>query len=91
MGPYSTEEAAAAEAMPRAVALLHSSGLVRSGDPDGLVRRAQLAALIGTCEAVGVDLGAYDVRVLEWLARGEACAVQVVAGLIARAAGTISR
>lgn len=70
--------------MPRAVAALHAAGLVRSGDPDRLVYAAQWAALVA-CDEVGVELGAYDERVLSWLARGEAGAVQVIADLIARA------
>jgi len=43
------------------------------------------AALITACGSAGVELGAYDRRVLAWLARWEPVTVQVVVGLIARA------
>ncbi len=83
-GPYVTEAEALREPMPRAVALLHDAGLVRSGDPERLVHRTQLAALTEACSAA--ELGAYDRQVLEWLARWESATVQVVADLITRAA-----
>ena len=41
--------------------------------------------LAGACEAAGVALGAYDARILRWLANWEAETVAVVAGWVARA------
>lgn len=84
-GPYGTEREVRREPMPLAVAALHAAGLVRSGDPDGLVRRAQMSALVEACEAAGVALGGYDLRVLDWLAGWESTTVQVVADVIRRA------
>jgi hypothetical protein len=45
------------------------------------------AALFTACGSAGVELGAFDLRILAWLARWEPAAVQVVVGLIARAYG----
>jgi hypothetical protein len=42
--------------------------------------------LVGACEAAGVELGAYDRRILDWLAGYEDAMCAVVAGLISRAA-----
>lgn len=41
--------------------------------------------LLRACTDAGVDLGAYDWRIIDWLATWEDTTVQVVAGLIARA------
>ena len=41
--------------------------------------------LAEACEAAGADLGAYDARVLDWLAGFEDAMCAVVAGLITRA------
>jgi hypothetical protein len=85
-GPYETELAARLAPMPVAVRELHDAGLIRSGDPEGLVRNIMLAHLVTACEAAGIRRGTYDDRILEWLARGETSAVQVVIGLVRRAA-----
>jgi hypothetical protein len=81
-GPYQTERETYGEPMYREV-----SDLPRwvSGDPDHLVRDTRLRYLVGACEAAGVELGAYDLRVLTWLARGETSVAQVVLDLISRA------
>jgi hypothetical protein len=86
-GPYATESEALAEPMPQTIRALHAAGMVRSGDPDRLVRNTVLDHLLDACEAAGVDLGAYDHRVLNWLADHRSVA-QVVIGLIRRAADT---
>jgi hypothetical protein len=44
-----------------------------------------LAMLLQACEAVGVELGAYDHQILAWLAGFEPQACAVIAGLIGRA------
>ena len=44
--------------------------------------------LTGACAAAGVELGAYDDRILGWLAQWEPQMVMVVAGIILRASGT---
>lgn len=86
MGPYDTEAQAQAEPMPQAVAALHDAGRVRSGDPDHLARTTVLDALLRACDRAGVELGAFDARVLAGTAwRSEPTTVQVVIGLISRA------
>ena len=52
--------------------------------------RLSLDHLTAACETAGVELGAYDRRVLTWLARWEPEMCAVVAGLILRA-GEVSR
>ncbi len=44
------------------------------------------AMLTDACAAAGVELGAYDRRILRWLAGWEPTTCAVVAGIIARAA-----
>lgn len=41
--------------------------------------------LIDACQTAGVTLGAYDLRIISWLAGWEPETVQVVVGLIQRA------
>lgn len=45
----------------------------------------RLSALLDVCEQSGVELGAFDRRILSWLAGFEAETVQVIADLIVRA------
>ena len=85
-GPYATEADAAREELPRQVAALHAAGVVRSGDPDRIVHDTQLRAMHEACERAGLRLGDYDRRILRWLARWEPTTVQVIIGLILRAA-----
>jgi hypothetical protein len=80
-GPYETERAARSEPYPRAVYARHRVG--RDAPTDSVAQAT--AHLLATCEAAGVQLGAYDVRILTWLAGWEPETVQVVAGLIGRA------
>jgi hypothetical protein len=76
-GPYETERQAA------------DAALELGGPPDmgwsilGAGQNHQM--LIAACEAAGVSLGAYDSRILAWLAGFEDSACAVVAGLITRA------
>jgi hypothetical protein len=85
VGPYETEEQALAEPMPREVAALHDAGLVRTGDPDRLVRNAVWRHLAGSCEAAGVVLGTFDRRTLDWLCGWEPSTAQVLIGVVTRA------
>lgn len=84
-GPYETESQTWAEPMPSHLRSLHDAGLIRSGDPDHVARDAVLSHLEAACDESGVELGAYDRRILTWLAGGEEGATQVVIGLIRRA------
>ena len=65
---------------------MRDAGRIRTGDPDRLVSGTQLRHLEEACAAAGVELGAYDRSILEWLAGWEASTVQVIIGLITRAA-----
>jgi hypothetical protein len=85
-GPYETEADALAGPLAREIRALHASGRVRSGDPDHLVSGTQYDYLMAACAAAGVELGAWDRRVLAWLANWEPAMVQVLCGLITRAA-----
>jgi hypothetical protein len=78
VGPYETEQQAA------------DTTRDAYGHPDfpGHMKAYNRARLNEVCDAVGVELGAYDMRVLEWLAIWEPEVVAVVAGLIARAGAT---
>lgn len=84
-GPYETERDAAAEPLAREIRALHKAGRVRSGDPDRIVSGTQLTHLEAACTAAGVDLGAYDRRILGWLASWDETTAQVIIGLISRA------
>jgi hypothetical protein len=84
-GPYQSERDAAAEPMPRAVRALHDDSRVRSGDPDRLVATCVMGHMADTLAAAGVELGAFDRRIVAWLCGYEPATVQVVLGLVARA------
>ena len=47
--------------------------------------QANLDLLLQAADVAGVQLGAYDRRILTWLAGYEAATVDVIVGLIARA------
>jgi hypothetical protein len=81
VGPYDTEQQTRTEPMPTAV-----RSAARS-DP-GLASILALDHMVGACADAGVELGTYDRRILEWLAGLEPATVQVVIGLITRAAAT---
>jgi hypothetical protein len=52
----------------------------------GQIRDTNLRMLLDTLNAAGVQLGAYDRRIVEWLAEYEPATCMVIASLIARAA-----
>ena len=73
-GPYETEREARQAAMDAA------------GGPENAVSaEANRRLLEEACTAAGVTLGAYDHRILLWLAGYEPATAAVVAGLITRA------
>jgi hypothetical protein len=80
VGPYETE-GQAVEVCRDAYGHPHTPGHM------GMVNRARLAE---ACDAAGVELGAYDMRVLDWVTRWEPEVVAVVAGVILRA-GKVAR
>jgi hypothetical protein len=85
-GPYESEVEAAAEPMPRAVRDLHVAGRVRSGDPERLVATTVMGHAAETLAAAGVELGAFDRRIVAWAcATWEPTTVQVLLGVVARA------
>jgi hypothetical protein len=79
-GPFETERQALGTPAVRAVytAFEAAPGLGRMQAPN-------LAMLRAACEAAGVELGAYDLRILAWLAGWEPQICAVIAGLITRA------
>ncbi|SNR34961.1 hypothetical protein [Actinomadura mexicana] len=75
VGPYETENQAA------------DTTRDAYGHPGaGHMKAFNRGRLTDACEAAGVELGAYDLRILEWLTVWEPEVVAVVAGLIVRAA-----
>jgi hypothetical protein len=77
-GLYETAAEVAAEPLVRDTHLIARGG----GDMDAENQLRLLAA----CQDAGVQLGAYDRRILAWLSGWEAETVQVVIGIIGRAA-----
>ena len=57
----------------------------RARPGQGRMQPGNLAMLRAACEGAEVDLGAYDLRILSWLAGWEPQVCAVIAGLIARA------
>jgi hypothetical protein len=72
-GPYETERQAAGAAR-------HFYDSPPGGWGDGNLR-----LLEDVCRTAGVQLGAYDTRILVWLAGWEPTTCAVIAGLISRA------
>ena len=77
VGPFETERQAAD--LPAVRAAYDSITGPGTGDA------ACLAILQDALTAAGVELGAYDRRIVNWLARWEAETCAVIAGLITRA------
>lgn len=76
-GPYATERDTMASPLGAAI---------RVTRPElGSYRAIQMEHLRQACAGAGVELGAYDERILAWLATYEPATVQVVIGLISRA------
>ena len=86
IGPYETEDDALGGPLRQEIRAIHQSGEFRQNEISQAVRAAQLRHLEDACRDAGVELGAFDRRIVEWLAGYESSTVQVVVGLIARAA-----
>lgn len=71
-GPFETERE-----------VIDAIGL-RTWQPGQYAERGELA-LLEACAAAGIELGAYDRRIVAWLATMEPQACAVVAGMILRA------
>jgi hypothetical protein len=80
-GPYETEDEARTDPAVRAV-----YDAMRATTRRGVMTDHSEALITGACEAAGVELGAYDARIVRWLAGFEPQACAVIAGLITRAA-----
>ena len=81
-GPYETE--AQARAQPAVQAVYHA---FRASPGTGRMAPHNAQMLTGACATAGVAAGAYDRRILAWLAStGEPPACAVIAGLIRRSA-----
>ena len=78
-GPYETRADTRPASLCQAVAVLPPTS------PAGTARAVARQHLHAACAAAGVELGAYDREVLEWLAGWEPDMAQVVIGLIGRA------
>jgi hypothetical protein len=80
-GPFESERSAGNSPAVRAVYAAFDA------DPGpGKMRPHNLAVLMAACEAAGVELGAYDERVLAGVAYSEPATCAVLAGIIRRAA-----
>ena len=86
-GPYESESDALAGPLYQEIRALREAGRIRPYDPERTVHGTQLRALEAACAEVGVELGAFDRRIVSWLAGWEASTVQVIIGLITRAGG----
>ncbi len=76
-GQYDTEVQAAAELMPRMA--------LRSDLTAEDAERIKVDHLSACCVEAGVELGAYDRRIIAWLGRWEPTTAQVIGALIGRA------
>lgn len=77
-GPYETELQALAD-----VAGIYARS--RQSNRRGTIDEANLARLRDACERTGVAIGAFDARILAWLAGWEPQTCAVMAGLVTRA------
>ena len=80
-GPFETEDQVRALVEVRAV-----YDAAHVSNRPGVMTEMNTAMLLGACEGAGVDLGAYDQRILSWFAQWEPQTVAVVADIIRRAA-----
>lgn len=76
-GPYETDREAGEDARP-------VYGAMRTG-PVGSMAAANERKLVDACREAGVELGAYDRRIITWLAGWDPETVQVVVGIVSRA------
>jgi hypothetical protein len=88
LGPYETEEQARNAPLAREVKALHDAGHARNGDPNGFVQGTKIRHLMAACADAGVDVGDHDFSILTWLTTWEPETIQVIVGLIIRAAGS---
>jgi hypothetical protein len=81
-GPFESEDQALAESAVQAVyeAFRRSPG-------QGKMQAGGAAMIEDACKRAGITLGAYDLKIIRWLAGFEPQACAVIAGLVARAAG----
>lgn len=79
-GPFETERQALDTPAVRAVFTAFEAA-----PGQGHMQPPNLAMLRAACEGADVELGAYDLRILAWLAGWEPQVCAVVAGLITRA------
>lgn len=79
-GPYETREAAASGPMAREVAEMRTA----IGLSAGAIRYRHLTEALGRA---GVELGAYDERLADWLTQWDDPTVQAVIGWVTRANG----
>ena len=79
-GPFETERQALDTLAVRAVFTAFEAA-----PGQGRMQPPNLAMLRAACEGADVELGAYDLRILAWLAGWEPQVCAVVAGLITRA------
>ena len=80
MGPFETEQQARETA---AVQEIHAA--FRANPGMGKMAPLTLAMLVDACVMSGVELGAFDRRVLAWLSQWEPETAVAIAGLIIRA------
>ncbi len=80
MGPFQDERQA--RELPEVQAVYEA---FRADPGAGKMTAPNLRMLLDACTAAGVRVGAYDVRILEWLATWEPATCAVIAGLIIRA------
>jgi hypothetical protein len=79
-GPYEDEDQVLADPAVQAIYAR------MRGSRDYRMQDGSAALMLAACEAAGVQLGAYDARILRWLAGFEPQSAAVVAGIITRAA-----
>jgi hypothetical protein len=84
-GPFHTERDALRTPAVRAV-----FDAYRPAAPAGHMKTANLAMLTAACQLAGVELGAYDARILAWLAGFEPTTCAVIAGITTRAGAAIN-
>jgi hypothetical protein len=56
----------------------------------GVMKAKTLDRLLGACSEHGLEMGAYDREVLQWIARQKPEAAQVIVGLVHRAAAAVN-
>jgi len=85
VGPFATEQEARNSAAVREV------WAARDAAPGRPLDAANARVITSACDRAGVELGAFDRRIVAWLAGWEPATVAVVAGMISRAAAARDR